>query len=247
LGSELLHHVHAMACSGSWPFLDYLVLNGNGSIEAASPCGWPNNFSCHLPVFAADLVDKEDSPAFAAGFSDDGKLGYGFTSADDLEEVDIGPGDKPRSTFISKKLDPVLREEMIALLKEYRDCFAWDYTEMPGLDRSIVEHRLPLKKGFRPFQQRARQMKAEVLEEVKKEVEKMLDAGFIRPCRYAEWISSVVPVQKKDGRWRICVDFRDLNRATPKDEYPMPVAETLINTAAGHKMMSFMDGNAGYN
>ena len=164
-----------------------------------------------------------------------------------MEEVDIGPGDKPRPTFISKKLDPVLREEMIALLKEYRDCFAWDYTEMPGLDRSIVEHRLPLKKGFRPFQQPARQMKAEVLEEVKKEIEKMLDAGFIRPCRYAEWISSVVPVQKKDGRWRVCVDFRDLNRATPKDEYPMPVAETLINATAGHKMMSFMDGNAGYN
>src|SRR4026208_1299769 len=75
----------------------------------------------------------------------------------------------------------------------------------------------------------------------------MLDAGFIRPCRYAEWISSMVPVQKKDGRWRVCVDFRDLNRATPKDEYPMPVAETLINAAASHKMMSFMDGNAGYN
>jgi hypothetical protein len=55
-------------------------------------------------------------------------------------------------------------------------------------------------------------MKAEVLEEVKKEVEKMLEAGFIRPCRYAEWISSVVPVQKKDGRWRVCVDFRDLNK-----------------------------------
>jgi hypothetical protein len=90
-------------------------------------------------------------------------------------------------------------------------------------------------------------MKAEVLEEVKKEVEKMLEAGFIRPCRYAEWISSVVPVQKKDGRWRVCVDFRDLNRATPKDEYPMPVAETLINTVAGHKILSFMDGNAGYN
>ncbi|KAK1683084.1 hypothetical protein QYE76_043932 [Lolium multiflorum] len=71
---------------------------------------------------------------------------------------------------------------MIALLKEYPDCFAWDYTEMPGLDRSIIEHRLPLKKGFRPFQQRARQMKAEILEEVKKEIEKMLNAGFIRPC-----------------------------------------------------------------
>jgi hypothetical protein len=101
---------------------------------------------------------------------------------------------------------------MIALLKEYADCFIWDYTKMPGLDRSIVEHRLPLKSGFRLFQQQAQQMKAEVLVEVKKEVEKMIEAGFIRPCRYTEWISSVVPVQKKDGRWRVYVDFRDLNR-----------------------------------
>jgi hypothetical protein len=90
-------------------------------------------------------------------------------------------------------------------------------------------------------------MKAKVLEEVKKKVEKMLEAGFIRPCRYAEWISSVVPVQKKNGRWRVCVDFRDLNRATPKDEYLMPVTETLINMAAGHKILSFMDGSASYN
>jgi hypothetical protein len=175
--------------------------------------------------------------------TDDGKLGYGFTSADELEESNIGPGDKPRSIFISKKLSPCLRELMIALLKEYADYFAWDCTEMPRLDRSIVEHRLPLKKGLRLFQQRARQMKAEVLEEVKKEVEKILEAGFIRLCRYADWISSVVPVQKKDGRWRVCVDFRDLNRATPKDEYLMPVVETLINAAAGHKILSFMDGN----
>jgi hypothetical protein len=130
---------------------------------------------------------------------------------------------------------------------KYADYFVWDYTEMPGLDRSIVEHWLPLKKGFRPFQQRARQMKAEILEEVKKEVEKMLEAGFIKPCRYAEWILSVVPMQKKDGRWQVCMDFKDLNRATPKEEYPMPVVETLINAAVGHKILSFMDGNAGYN
>jgi hypothetical protein len=75
----------------------------------------------------------------------------------------------------------------------------------------------------------------------------MLEAGFIRPCRYAEWIFSIVPVQKKDGRWRVYVDFRDLNRATPKDEYPMPVVETLINVTADNKILCFMDGNAGYN
>jgi hypothetical protein len=83
--------------------------------------------------------------------SDEGKLGYGFTSVDEQEEIDIGPGDKSRPTFISKKLDLSLRVPMIALLKEYSDYFAWDYTEVPGLDRSIVEHRLHLKKGFQPF------------------------------------------------------------------------------------------------
>ena len=92
LCAEFLHHVHTMAYSGSWPLIDYLVPNDNGSIEAAGLCGWPNIFSYHLHVFAANLVDNEDSPAFAAGFSDDGKLGYGFTSADDLEEVDIRDG-----------------------------------------------------------------------------------------------------------------------------------------------------------
>jgi hypothetical protein len=90
-------------------------------------------------------------------------------------------------------------------------------------------------------------MRTEVLEEVKKEIEKMLVAGFIRPCRYAEWISSIVPVQKKDGRWWVCVDFKDLNRSTPKDEYPMPVVETLINAATSNKILSFMDVNVGYN
>jgi hypothetical protein len=90
-------------------------------------------------------------------------------------------------------------------------------------------------------------MRTEVLEEVKKQMEKLLEAGFIRACRYADWISSIVPIQKKDGRWWVCVDFRDLNRATPKDEYPMHVTETLINAVADNKILSFIDGNAGYN
>jgi hypothetical protein len=66
-------------------------------------------------------------------------------------------------------------------------------------------------------------MRIEVLEEVKKEIEKMLEAGFIRPCRYAESISIIVHIQKNDGRWRVCMDFRDLNRATSKDEYRCPL------------------------
>jgi len=81
-------------------------------------------------------------------FTDDGKLGQGFTLADDLVEVDIGSGDKPRPTFISAKLNSDCKQQLTDLLKEYKDCFAWDYTEMPGLDRSIVEHRLPSNLDF---------------------------------------------------------------------------------------------------
>jgi hypothetical protein len=107
---------------------------------------------------------------------------------------------------------------------------------------------LPIKPGFRPYKQPPRKIyKDEVLADVKKEIERLLDANFIRPCRYAEWISNIVPVYKKNGKMRVCIDFRDLNRATPMDGYPMPVADLLVDAAAGHKVISFMDGNAGYN
>jgi hypothetical protein len=169
-------------------------------------------------------------------------------SADKFKEIDIGDGDKPRPTFISANLESSFREELIKLLKEYKDCFAWDYSEMPGLDRSIAEHRLPINPGFRPYKQPPRKIyKDEVLADVKKEVERLLDANFIRPCRYAEWISNIIPVYKKNGKMRVCIDFRDLNRATPMDGCPMPVADLLVDAAARHKVISFMDGNAGYN
>jgi hypothetical protein len=151
-----------------------------------------------------------------------------------------------RPTFISANIDSSFREGLIKLLEEYKDCFAWDYSEMPGLDRSIVEHRLPIKPGFKPYKQPPRKIyKDEVLADVKKEVERLIDANFILPCRYAEWISNIVPVYKKNGNMRVSIDFRDLNRATPTDGYPMPVADLLVDAAAGPKVFSFMDGNAG--
>ena len=148
---------------------------------------------------------------------DEGKLGHGFTSADALEEVDIRDGDRPRPTFISAKLDPEYKQELVKLLKEYKDCFAWEYYEMPGLDRSIVEHRLPIKPGYWPFQQGARQCNPKVYPNLKAEIIGLIEAKLIRQCRYAEWISNVVPVYKKNGKLRVCIDFRDLNKATPMD------------------------------
>jgi hypothetical protein len=96
-------------------------------------------------------------------FRDLDKLGQGFTSADPFEEIDKGDGKTPRPTFINKTLETDSRSEMIDLLKEYSDCFAWNYTEMPRLSREIVEHRLPIKSGFIPFKQRARTFRPDLL------------------------------------------------------------------------------------
>jgi hypothetical protein len=83
---------------------------------------------------------------------------------------------------------------------------------------------------------------------VKEEVDWLLQDRFIQPCHYADWVSNIIPLEKKNtGKIQICVDFRNLNRATPKDEYPMPVADLLIDSASGNKVISFLDSNAGYN
>jgi hypothetical protein len=116
-------------------------------------------------------------------FRDLDKLGQGFTSADPLEEIDIGDGKTPRLTFVNKTLETDPRNEMIGLLKEYADCFPWNYTEMSGLSREIVEHRLPIKSGFRPFKQRARTFRPDLLPRIKDEIHRLLEANFIRPCR----------------------------------------------------------------
>ena len=115
---------------------------------------------------------------------------------------------------------------------------------MPGLDRSIIEHRLSIKPGYRPFKQALRRFNPNDLDDIKKETERLLESKFIRPCRYAEWISSVVPMYKKNRKLRVCINFRDLNKAIPMDGYLMLIADMLVDAATGHKVTSFMDDNA---
>jgi hypothetical protein len=119
-------------------------------------------------------------------FRDFDKLGQEFISADPLEEVDIGDGKTPRLSFKKKTLKIDSWSKMIDFLKEYSNCFAWSYTKMLGLSRELVEHRLPIKSGFRPFKQRPRSFRPDLLPRIKDEIHRLLEANFIRPCRYAE-------------------------------------------------------------
>ena len=140
-----------------------------------------------------------------------------------------------------------LKEQIISPLQEFKDCFAWNYYEMSGLDRRLVEHHLPIKPEFHPFQQPPRRISKEVEVKIKEEIEKLLKAKFIRPRRYVQWLANIVPIMKKNGKLRVCVDFRNLNVVTPKDMYVMPLAEMLVDSVANNELLSFMDAFSSYN
>ncbi|CAN6568039.1 unnamed protein product [Malus baccata var. baccata] len=167
---------------------------------------------------------------------------------DPLEVIDLGTEDDPRPIQISGLLGVDDLAKIICLLQEFKDCFAWHYTEMPGLDSALVEHRMPIKEGYKPVKQAPRMMSNEIEEKVKEEIERLVKAGFIRPAKYVEWLANIVPILKAITKAvRCCVDYRNINGATPKDEYPMPMVDLSIDAVAKHKVLSFMDGNVGYN
>src|ERR1051325_5440511 len=165
---------------------------------------------------------------------------------DPLEEINLGAEGDRRPTYISANIDPKLRSEVISLLKEFKDCFSWDYNEMSGLSRDLVELKLPTKAGKKPVKQTPRPFAPAVMSKIKEEVERLLQSKFIRTARYVEWLANIVPVIKENGKLRVYIDFRDLNATTPKDEYVIPVAEMLVDSAVGFEYLSMLDGYAGY-
>ena len=110
-----------------------------------------------------------------------------------------------------------------------------------------MEHRLPIKPEFHPFQQLPRKISKEVELKVKEEIEKLLKEKFIRPTRYVQWLENIVLVMKKNGKLRVCIDVGDLNAATPKDMYVMPIVDMLVDSTANNELLSFMDSFSGYN
>ena len=161
--------------------------------------------------------------------------------------VDLGIGSGKREVKIGTGITAPIREELITLLKDYQDIFAWSYQDMPGLSSDIVQHRLPLNPECSPVKQKLRRMKPETSLKIKEEVKKQFDAGFLAVARYPEWVANIVPVPKKDGKVRMCVDYRDLNRASPKDNFPLPHIDILIDNTTKLALFSFMDGFSGYN
>ena len=115
------------------------------------------------------------------------------------KEINLGTPEDPRIVYISANLSMEVEEALVQILHDYKDSFAWSYEDMPGLDPSLVEHRLVLKSGARAIKQRLRRLHPKTALKVKEEIDKLHKARVIRVVLYPQWVANIVPVAKKDG------------------------------------------------
>ena len=127
-------------------------------------------------------------------------------------------------------------------MKDNLDFFAWSHEEMPGIPPNIIQHRLKVDPEKKPVQQKIRVFALIRNKAVMDEVNKLLVANFIKEVYYPEWLANVIMVKKANGKWRMCVDFTDLNNTCPKDSFPLLRIDQLVDSTAGHKLLTFMDG-----
>uniref|UniRef100_A0A2N9EVJ5 Uncharacterized protein n=1 Tax=Fagus sylvatica TaxID=28930 RepID=A0A2N9EVJ5_FAGSY len=165
----------------------------------------------------------------------------------ELDTIELEDGRPERTTKIGADLPPKMKESLVQFLKDNKDVFAWSHEDMPGINPSIISHKLNVDPSLRPIKQKRRVFAPERNNAIMEEVDKLLAANFIREVFYPDWLANVVMVKKSTGKWRMCVDFTDLNKACPKDSFPLPRIDQLVDSTAGHKLLTFMDAFSGYN
>ena len=134
-------------------------------------------------------------------------------------------------------------------MKEYYDVllFAWSYRDLKAYDTSIIQHTIPINKDEMPFKKKRRRMDAKLLPLVEKEIKNLFDAKIIVALIFSRLVENMVPIRKKNGEIRICIDFKNLNRVSLKDHYPLPKMDHILQRVVGSERISTLDGFSGYN
>ena len=150
-----------------------------------------------------------------------------------LKVVELVEGQVTKTTRIGTTLSPEMKAKLVQFLRENLVVFAWSHEDMPCIAPEIIQDKLNVNPDRKPVQQRQRVFTPERDQAVMDEVTKLLAAGFIREVHYLEWLANVVLVKKANGKWRMCVDFTDLNKACPKDSFPLPRIDHLMDSTTG--------------
>ncbi|XP_057481981.1 uncharacterized protein LOC130768891 [Actinidia eriantha] len=171
------------------------------------------------------------------------------TNTKPLEEVVpifIHPEYPDRHVLIGAELTNELRFALINFLKKNSDVFAWSQGDVPGIDPKIAMHKLFTNPKHPPVRQKRRKFAPEQLKVIEDEVNKLIRANVVREAHYLDWLANVVVAPQKGGKWRVCVDFTDLNKACPKDSFPLPKIDLVVDATSKHELLSFMDAFSGY-
>lgn len=136
---------------------------------------------------------------------------------------------------------------MSNFFQEFADVFAWEYGDLKGFNPELVQHTIELEPNTKLVRQRQRPVNPKLEPLMQKEVFRLIESSIIFPIKHTNWVSNLVPIRKKNGELRLCVDFRDLNRASLKDRHPLPSMEQILQYVVGSKRFSFLDGYSGYN
>ncbi|XP_017217112.1 uncharacterized protein LOC108194669 [Daucus carota subsp. sativus] len=166
---------------------------------------------------------------------------------EDTVGILVDENDASKVLFIGVRLDNLMRKKMVEFLRSNIDVFAWSHADMTGIDPNVMCHRLnidPKKKGI---SQKRRPISGERAEALKAEVDRLQKVGLVKEAYYPDWLANPVLVTKANGKWRVCIDFTDLNKACPKDSFPLPRIDQLVDATVGHALLSFMDAYSGYN
>ena len=166
--------------------------------------------------------------------------------SEELEPVSLDD-DLEHLAYVGSKLSKDLKDLLTQFLRQNRDVFAWKQADMGGIDPTVITHRLNTNPSFKPVKQKRRSFALERQKAINEEVVKLLQAGAIREVEYPEWLANVVLIKKANGKWRLCIDFTDINKACPKDSFPLPRIDLIVDATAGHELLSFMDAFSGYN
>ncbi|GJV96083.1 reverse transcriptase domain-containing protein, partial [Tanacetum coccineum] len=161
-------------------------------------------------------------------------------------QVAIHPDFPDQEISMGGTLSAKGRTELYALLKRNLDIFAWQPSDMTRVPRSIAEHKLNIRKGYSPVRQKKRGQAPERAKAIQAEVQKLVEARIMREVYYHDWLSNPVMVKKHDGSWRMCVDFTDLNKACPRDCYPLPEIDWKIESLCDYPFKCFIDAYKGY-
>jgi hypothetical protein len=135
---------------------------------------------------------------------------------------------------------------LLRFLFNNKDVFAWSANDLCGVNRDVIEHSVNLDPTIRPMKQKLRKISNEKAEGERNKVKRLMSAGVIKEVTYPEWLANTVMVKKANGKWRMCIDFTDLNKACPKDEFPLPRIDSLVDAAATSELMSLLDYCSGY-